>query len=44
MKIFIGYEEDYPEAYEVCKDSIERFNNTHQIVPLIKKNLITEGL
>ena len=44
MKIFIGYEEEYPEAYEVCKASIERFNKTHQIVPLIKKNLIKEGL
>ena len=44
MKIFIGYEEEHPEAYEVCKASIERFNNTHQIIPLVKKNLIKEGL
>jgi len=44
MKIFIGYEEEYPEAYKVCKASIERFNNTHEIMPLIKKNLIKEGI
>jgi hypothetical protein len=44
MKIFVGYEEEYPESFTVCKSSIERFNTTHEIVPLIKTNLIREKL
>ena len=44
MKIFVGYEEEYPESFEVCKSSIERFNTTHEIVPLIKINLIGAGI
>ena len=44
MKIFIGYEEAHPEMYEVCKASIERFNSTHEIQPLIKKNLQNSGV
>ncbi|NDG53600.1 MAG: glycosyltransferase [Flavobacteriia bacterium] len=39
MIIFIGYEEKYPESYEVCKASIERFSEHHDIRPLRKKNL-----
>ena len=43
MKIFIGYESAHPEMYEVCKASIERFNTSHQIQPLIKEDLIEAG-
>ena len=39
MKIFIGYEEKYPVSYEVCKASITRFTDEHDIQPLDKKKL-----
>ena len=39
MKIFIGYEEEYPEMFEVCKKSILRYNSNHEIIPLIKSKL-----
>ncbi len=44
MRIFIGYEEAHPEAYEVCKASILRFNPTHDVRPLIKSELIERGV
>lgn len=41
MKIFVGYEEAHPEMFDVCKASIERFNTSHEIIPL-RKNYISE--
>ena len=35
MKIFVGYESEYPEMFEVCKASILRFNPTHEVIPFI---------
>ena len=43
MKIFIGYETKYPQQYEVCKASIERFNTAHDIRPIIKEEMIDIG-
>ena len=39
MKIFIGYENEYPESFEVCAESIRRFNQNHEIIPLVKSEL-----
>jgi hypothetical protein len=39
MKIFIGYEEAHPEMFDVCKASIERFNTSHEIIPLRKSDI-----
>ena len=39
MQIFIGYEENHPEMYDVCKASIERFSSLHTIRPLRKTAL-----
>ena len=39
MKIFIGYENEYPESFEVCAESIRRFNQNHEIIPLLKSEL-----
>ena len=44
MKIFIGYENEYPESFEVCAESIRRFNPNHEIIPLIKSELEEKGL
>ena len=44
MKIFVGYEENHPEMFEVCKRSIERFSSLHQIIPLRKSALQAEGV
>ena len=44
INIFIGYEQEHPEAYEVCKESILRFNKDHEIQPLIKEELIQRGI
>ena len=39
MKIFIGYETDYPEMFEVCRKSIVRYNSNHEIIPLKKSEI-----
>ncbi len=44
MKIFIGYEENHPEMYDVCKASIERFSKLHTIRPLRKTALQDTGV
>ena len=44
MKIFIGYENEYPESFEVCAESIRRFNPNHEIIPLFKSELEEKGL
>ena len=44
MKIFIGYENEYPESFEVCAESIRRFNQNHEIIPLVKSELEEKGL
>lgn len=44
MKIFIGYEEEYPEMFEVCKKSILRYNSNHEIIPLRKSKLENDGV
>ena len=36
MKIYIGYESEYPEMFEVCAKSINRYNSNHEIIPLKK--------
>ena len=41
MKIFIGYEPNHPDMFEVCRKSILNFNSTHEIIPL-KKSEISE--
>lgn len=43
MVIFIGYDSQQPEAYEVCKESILRYNRSHVIKPLIQKDLRWSG-
>ena len=44
MKIFIGYENEYTESFEVCAESIRRFNPNHEIIPLVKSELEEKGL
>ena len=44
MKIFIGFENEYPEAFEVCAESIRQYNPNHEIIPLIKSELEEQGL
>lgn len=44
MIIYIGYDSEQPEAYEVCKASIERYNRSHSIIPLIRWELEEQGL
>ena len=44
MKIFIGYENEYPESFEVCAEPIRRFNQNHEIIPLVKSELEEKGL
>ena len=44
MKIFVGFETEYPEAFEVCAESIRRHNPNHEIIPLIKSELEEQGL
>ena len=44
MKIFIGFETDYPEAFEVCAESIRQYNPNHEIIPLVKSELEEQGL
>ena len=44
MKIFIGFETEYPEAFEVCAESIRQYNPNHEIIPLIKSELEEQGL
>ena len=44
MKIFVGYESEYPEMFEVCKASILRFNPTHEVIPLITSELEEQGI
>ena len=44
MKIFVGFETEYPEAFEVCAESIRQYNPNHEIIPLIKSELEEQGL
>ena len=44
MKIFIGFETEYPEAFEVCGESIRQYNPNHEIIPLVKSELEEQGL
>ena len=44
MRIFIGYDSEYPESFEVCAESIRRYNSNHEIIPLIKNKLEKEGV
>ena len=44
MKIFIGFETEYPEAFEVCAEPIRQYNPNHEIIPLIKSELEEQGL
>ena len=44
MKIFIGFETEYPEAFEVCAESIRQYNPNHEIIPLVKSELEEQGL
>ena len=44
MKIFVGYESEFPEAYGVCRESILRFNDKHEIIPLVKEDLEEQGI
>ena len=39
MKIFIGYEPNHPDMFEVCRKSILKFNSTHEIIPLKKSEI-----
>ena len=39
MKIFIGYEPDHPEMFDVCRKSILRFNSTHEIIAIKKSEI-----
>lgn len=39
MIIYIGYDSEQPDAYEVCKASIERYSKRHTIIPLVKSQL-----
>lgn len=39
MKLFIGFENRYPEMYEVCKESIRRQNPNIKVYPLIKNQI-----
>ena len=39
MIIYIGYDSNQHEAYEVCKASIERYTHRHEIRPLVKQEL-----
>lgn len=42
MVIYIGYDSTQHEAYAVCKASIERYNKSHTIRPLILNELKSE--
>ena len=44
MVIYIGYDSQQPEAYEVCKESILRYNRSHVIKPLIQTESTTEWI
>ena len=44
MKIFVGFETEYPEAFEVCAESIRQYNPNHEIIPLVKSELEEQGL
>ena len=44
IKIFIGYEKNHPEAYTVCRASIQRFNDQYDIRPLIKEDLQRQAI
>ena len=44
MKIFVGYESEFPEAYGVCRESILRFNDKHEMIPLVKEDLEEQGI
>ena len=44
MVIYIGYDSTQHEAYAVCKASIERFNKSHTIRPLVLSELKAEGI
>lgn len=44
MVIYIGYDSKQPEAYEVCKESILRYNRSHVIKPLIRSELEEQGV
>ena len=43
MIIYIGYDSNQHEAYEVCKASIERYTHRHEIRPLVKQELERKG-
>ena len=44
MVIYIGYDSTQHEAYAVCKASIERYNTSHTIRPLVLDQLKKERL
>jgi len=44
MIIYIGFDSDQPEAYAVCKASIERYATYHTIKPLVLSKLKEEGI
>ena len=44
MVIYIGYDSEQPEAYEVCRESIRRYNRSHTIKPLILDELKMQGI
>ena len=44
MIIYIGYDSQQHEAYEVCKASIERYTHRHTIRPLVKSQLEKERI
>jgi len=44
MKIFIGFDSNYPHVYQVCRRSIERYSAEHEIIPISRQKLIDDGL
>ena len=44
MVIYIGYDSTQPEAYEVCRESIRRYNRSHTITPLMLDDLQMQGI
>lgn len=43
MKVFVGYDSNYPNVYNVCKASIEKHSSA-SVVPLILSDLIEQKL
>ena len=44
MIIYIGYDSEQHDAFEVCKASIERYTKRHTIIPLVQSELKREGI